>query len=402
MNIMRIIIVALSLVLGIGCGRAEDGLAVRNVVVARDGKAMLAIETAFESDVFFGYELKVQLPKGLSIALNSSGKPVAESHTDLDIVGSVLSTTADATTYQFVASKMGNPRIPAGSYVLATMPIESDGTLAVGSELACSVNDILFSDGTQTGRKMQNLAFTVTVSDKVVLDENSPVVPMATDGSTDLLVKRTIKAGEWSTLCLPFEMDGAQVEAAFGDDVELAEFDSYELNDDGAIEVFFTESDPADGLYSNWPYIVKTSRAIAEFELHAQVEPDEEAAVTKYETGKGKNKKTVGTFTGTLHAGTVIPQSNLFLNGNKFYYSVGKTKSKAFRAYFWFEDLIADLGTADARISLHVDERQPSAIATPTGEAAEAVPLYDLQGRQVEQPVKKGIYVRAGKKIVTK
>ena len=402
MNIMRIIIVALSLVLGIGCGRAEDGLAVRNVVVARDGKAMLAIETAFESDVFFGYELKVQLPKGLSIALNSSGKPMAESHTDLDIVGSVMSTTADATTYQFVASKMDNPRIPAGSYVLATMPIESDGTLAVGSELACSVNDILFSDGTQTGRKMQNLAFTVTVSDKVVLDENSPVVPMATDGSTDLLVKRTIKAGEWSTLCLPFEMDGAQVEAAFGDDVELAEFDSYELNDDGAIEVFFTESDPADGLYSNWPYIVKTSRAIAEFELHAKVEPDEEAAVAEYETGKGKNKKKVGTFTGTLHAGTVIPQSNLFLNGNKFYYSVGKTKSKAFRAYFWFEDVIADLGTAEARISLHVDERQPSAIATPTGEAAEAMPLYDLQGRQVEQPVKKGIYVRAGKKIVTK
>ncbi len=398
MNIRKIVII-LSLILGMGYAYADDELTVRDVTVARNGKAILAIETAFESDVFFGYQLEVVLPKGLTITLNSDGKPTAESYTALDIVGSVLSKTSEYTTYQFVATKMGNPRIPAGNYVLLSMPIESDGTLEVGTVLECSVTNILFSDGTQTGKTMSNRAFTVTITDKMVLDENSPVVPMATDGVVDLLVKRTIKGGEWSTICLPFDMTEDDLYDAFGNDVQLAEFDTYEVNDDGGIEVNFYETDMSKGLYANWPYLIMTSADVTSFEVTAEVKPHEDEAIAEYETGKGKNKRTVGTFTGTLHAGTVIPADNLFLNGNNFHYSVGKTRCKAFRAYFWFEDVLSDVENASSRISFFVEHDMTG--ISKIQHVNETNNVFDLQGRHVVKPAK-GIYVKDGKKVIIK
>ena len=402
----------LSLFLGMATAHAEDGLTVRDLSVFKSGRAMLAIETAFESDVFFGYQLEVVLPKGLFITLNDEGKPTAESHTVLDIVGSVLRTTDEATTYQFVATKMGNPTIPSGNYLLVTMPIETDGTLDVGSVLNCSVSNILFSDGTQTGKALADQTFVVTVSDKVILDENSPAVPIGTDEEVDILLKRTIKANQWSTLCLPFDMTEEQVYAAFGSDVQFAAFEKYELSD-GIITVFFADINMAEegGLYANYPYIIKTSQDISQFEVTAAISPSEEDAVEKYIKRVGRKDVVVGTFTGTLHAGTVIPAENLFLSDNKFFYSVGKTKCKAFRAYFWFQDVIADYSSADSRISLQVNAGSSSGIRHNDVDIHEVSPYnndtYDLQGRHVMEthkvtPYRKGLYIHNGRKEVIK
>lgn len=399
---LRTIIAMLSLSLGLGYAHAEDGLTVRDVIIAKDGKAVLAIEAAFESNTFFGYQLEVVLPKGISISLNGDGKPMAESHTALDITGSILHTTSETTSYQFVATKMGNPRIPAGSYVLLTMPLETDGSLDVGDAPTGAVRNIIFSDGTQSGKTMPDIDFTVNISDVVVLDENSPVIPLATDDEVDILVKRTITANEWSTLCLPFDMTEQQVHAAFGPDAELAEFDSYEVDDDGNIAVYFIDTDLSDGIYGNWPYIIRTSKAIADFEVHAQIAPDEESAVCEYQTGSGKKKRTVGTFTGTLHAGVTIPNEHLFLSSNNFCYSVGKTKCKAFRAYFWFEDVLPDLNGSASRIAMSFADNTTAVGPRSSGKNNPAVGIvYDLQGRGVKRPAG-GIYIKSGKIFVEK
>ena len=114
-------------------------------------------------------------------------------------------------------------------------------------------------------------------------------------------------------------------------------------------------------------------------------------------TGKGANRKT-GKFIGTYQAGTVVPENSLFLSGNKFWYSAGKTKMKAFRAYFTLDDVLAEATQASARIMLNIDGETTGMHAVQDGEDDGSV--YDLLGRRVENPAKNGIYIRKGKKEV--
>lgn len=385
---------------------AGNSLFVRDVIIAKNGAVGLAIETDFEKEDFIGYQFDVTLPKGLAFKLNSSHKVETTSYTKLDIDGSVISSSETSTTYRLLASKTGNPRIPSGSYVLLTMVLESDGSLNVDDVKECSLTGIKFSDSSQQKTEVEDVNFNVTISDKVVLDENYPAVPEATTGEVDILVKRTIKANQWSTICLPFKMTEAQVYSAFGNGVQVAEFKEgekgYEVKDDGSIEVSFINtvvSGTGVYIYANWPYIIKTSTDISEFEVKAKITPNEEGAVDIYAT-TGKEPETLRKFIGTFHAGTIIPQNNLFLSDNKFYYSVGKTKCKAFRAYFWFKDVLADLNSAGSRITLQFNDDSTTGIRNLRGEETDAT-IYDLQGRRVKKQ-SKGLYIVNNKKVVIK
>ena len=241
------ILLLLALLLNMGSAWADSRLLVRDVMVAKEGTTVLAIETNFEKDDFIGYQFDLTLPKGLSLTLDANSKIAATSYTELDIDGKVYNATETTTTYRLLASKMGNPRIPSGAYVLLSVTLESDGSLDVNKVCQCSLTGIKFSDSRQQKTEMDDVSFTVTISDKVILDENSAVVPPATDEEVDILVKRTIKANQWSTICLPFDMTEEQLYEAFGDDVQLAEFDIYEegytVNDDGSIVVNFVDVD---------------------------------------------------------------------------------------------------------------------------------------------------------------
>ena len=130
-------------------------------------------------------------------------------------------------------------------------------------------------------------------SGPTILDETSLVVPEETTTPVDIKVLRTIKAGEWSTICLPFAMTGEEVTAAFGDDVQLADFIDYEVEEDEEenivkINVNFENLDPTDGMEANYPYLIKINKTedITEFTANAVIEPDEENAVVEYDNGR--------------------------------------------------------------------------------------------------------------------
>lgn len=401
----RLLLVLLSLILGIGKSKADDRLIVRDMALTQNGKGTLVIETAFDSDVFFGYQFEVVLPKGLTITLDENGKPIAESHTALEIVGSVLLATDEAITFQFIASKMGNPRIPQGNYVLATMPIETDGTLEVGDVLECRVSEILFSDGTQTGKDMDDCNFTVTITDRVTLDESSTTAPAATDGKVNVLVRRTISAGNWNTLVLPFAMTAEQVTAAFGEDVKLADFMGVETTKDEeenvtSMKVNFVQ---ATAIEANHPYLIKVVNAITEFPVEGVIiNPEAEPSVDRDEM-KVKVGKTTYTFynrfVGTYVAGTTVEAQMLFLNGNKFYYSDGTVTMKAFRAYFDFYDVLTDVENG-VKLNIMVDGEETH-IGDVKHERVNSEKCFDLTGRKVRQAIK-GVYIMDGRKVMVK
>ena len=382
--------------------QATDRLKVEDVVLAIGNKSTLTIEADFEKDNFIGYQLDITLPKGLSLSLDAGNRPAAVSFTDLDITGSIHTTTATSTTYRFVASKMGNPRLPAGSYTLLTATIEDDGSLSVDDVEACTITSIKFSDANQQGTNFDDVMFNVTVTNEIILDENSTIVPNPATG-TNVRVKRTIQANEWSTICLPFAMTEAQVKAAFGDDVQLGDFCDTQSEYDGDNVVGISLSfEDATKIEANHPYIIKVSQPVTEFTVDGvDIDPAEDDALVEVDNGlTGRRRVVYGSMYGTYHAQTELEELSLFLNSNKFWYSKGLTKMKAFRAYFVLLDVLTDVERANARISFSFDEDTMTAVRE-IGKTSPDSSLYNLQGQRVEHP-RHGLYIKDRKKVIAK
>ena len=251
---------------------------------------------------------------------------------------------------------------------------------------------------------------TVNYMERMVLDENSTNLP---DAATDVnvRVKRAISAGNWSTICLPFAMTEEQCKEAFGPDVLIADFTGTESVCDEENNVVGIKAgfQSVTSMEKNHPYIIKVKEKITEFTADGvNIEPDEGACI-EFDNGEtGTERVVYSGFYGTYKANTVLDEFTLFLSDNKFYYSAGKTKMKAYRAYFEFLDILTDVKeNAGAKIAFMMDYI-PTHIE---GFAADKVYLegavYTIGGQLVGKDVdmnqlKKGVYIRNGKKFVVK
>ena len=124
------------------------------------------------------------------------------------------------------------------------------------------------------------------------------------------------------------------------------------------------------------------------------VEPEEEPMIN-YGT-KRKPKAFVGTYV----AETVIENGCLFLSDNKFWYSVGATKSKGYRGYFDFDDLLPEFedNYAGVRAAIVFVDETTGVREMVNGQSVDGQ-SFDLSGRRVTKP-KKGIYIMNGSKVV--
>ena len=380
---------------------------VEPMTVAKGTQATLSFQMKNNTDIR-SFQFDLYLPEGVTAVTNSNGR---------------------------IMASLSSGRLPEDDEHTLTMAFQPNGAIRflcgsqydesfTGTDGEIATLQVLISDSMNEGNypiiikdmrlsktdinqyfDSDNIETTLTVGDNtVVLDENSTEVPVATSGDVDIKVKRTIYANEWSTICLPFDMTETQLKEAFGDDVELSEFDSYDAEYDAddnvtSIVVNFSPVNLTEGLYANTPYIIRTKSDISEFDVTATINPDEENALVEYDNGKtGKRREVYGTFYGTYHANTIVPANALFISGNNFYYSTGLTKMKAFRAYFEFEDVLSSVdGSATIRMSMDRDLTGISDVL----QDAPADTYYDLQGRRVLRP-SKGVYIYQGKKIYVK
>gem|GEM_PF-1384829 len=235
------------------------------------------------------------------------------------------------------------------------------------------------------------------ITEAVVLEETSTEEPMAIN-DVNVWMERTIKADEWSTICLPFAMTAEQVKATFGEDVELGDFAGYEITKDVNDQVvgLNVKFNDATAIQANHPYIIKVTNDMSDFLVEeVNVTPVENpvyAVVERTATQKSE-------FVGTYVAETVVPSDALFLSGNKFWYSTGLTKMKAFRAYFDFYDILPEVEGAGAPVFISFGgETTRLDQLNIDGEDSN---YYDLNGRVVKTP-QKGVYIRNGKKVIVK
>ncbi len=401
----------------------DDVIYVEPVTVTPGSRQTLSIQMKNSGPVA-GFQFRLQLPEGITVAQDEEGFNMVELSTErttarkTDYFNSEFQ--QDGTLLVLCGSSTKNPStgrvytFSGNEGEVARITIDVPADYPFGVYEVSVLDGVLSSDEEQRTALQSAVTSELTIGDNsIVLDENSTEIPEATDGDVNILVKRTLKKGQWSTICLPFDITAEQVYEVFGDEVQLQEFTDYEVTqyDDEdkpvSILVRFADIDiEGEGFYANYPYLIKTPADISEFRVTATITPDEENAVAEYDNGKtGRQRKVYGSLIGTYHAQTVVPQDGLFLNDNKFWYSTGETKMKAFRAYFMFNDVISFPYNSGANIDFVFDGT--SAIRGVKDMSVEDGMVYTLQGQFLGKGIDlkklpRGIYIINGKKQVIK
>ena len=395
------------------CGGASaQTLSVADVEALPGETVAYTLKIDVEGGDYKGFQYQMTFPAtgfataGTTVA-NADWDGASFSVGDLDAAGQ-----ANASAYS-----SSDTSIPDGERVIGTVKFMVAESVATG-DYDVTISDFNFLDGTNYV-PVADVTFKVKVVERhiVVLDENATVAPAEATG-VDVRVLRTIGAGVWSTICLPFAMSEAQTKEAFGDDVQIADFTGCEATYDDAeeniIALKVNFEDVAE-MEANHPYIIKVGSDVTEFSVEGvDITPSDELSVDRDEDRYKRNGKwyyDYNSFIGTYEAGTEIPENSLFLSGNKFWYSAGKTTTKAFRGYFAFYMVLSDITAAEARISLWIDGGATTGISNIEHSTLNIEhSVYDLQGRRMESSVsnsqcsilKKGLYVKDGKKIIIK
>ena len=390
----------------VGRASAQESVSVNDFLVPQGGEAYLDINYSLEGvGPYVGFMFIVDLPEGLSLVEdeNTPGYPWYD-----EKVTAISRLSVTTTPTGFAATpKTAEATINGNSGLLMRLKVAADAELEVGSKYTATLKEVSFNvrdeEFNVTKKPVGDVTFNITIDDnRIKFDENADALPVYTDGEKgNVRMTRTINANRWSTICLPFQLTKAKAEAAFGSDVQLAEFTgfstTYEDEDTpvpSSITITFTpyELKGTKPMKGGVPYLIKTSKDIESFEAD---DVTLFAAVTDVE--KADDYDTPGKFTGSM-VKTVVPANGLFISDQNFYYSTGNTAIKAFRG--WFElGAVLDKET-EFGVKMYIDDIETGIDALRVKDATGTI--YDLGGRKVAKPSQSGVYIVNGKKVMVK
>lgn len=279
---------------------------------------------------------------------------------------------------------------------------------------------------------LEGAAGDVKIVDYILLDEENEAMTVTLAGlnstkaspkTTNVKMRRTVKLGQWNTICLPFDLTKTEVENVFGSGTKVEELSS--LNYDSTSKSYtlvFAAVKEADGslMKAGVPYLIKpgttksdekTSVQLYGFSNKNIICPADENYLYIPDGKEVTNNvnSTKLTMQGEYNHRMISPdeatdvKSIYVISGNKIYYVDSEVEMKGFRCYFVAEETVSGSGAklfSGARL-MHSDGTSTELRlikAEPTGDA-DAV--YDLLGRKcVEQT--KGVVIKNGKKRIVK
>lgn len=319
--------------------------------------------------------------------------------------------------YRFVITNLSGSKLVEGD--MLELPISASanitGTTLIGTATGSTASDgspkIALSgvDGSDSYTQ-DDFTFNIILTNEYILDERSTTAPTKAN-NVDVHVKRSLKAGKWNTICLPFAMTEDQVKEAFGSDVVLADFagckSTIEGSDITGLTLNFTTLSSVS-IAMRHPYLIKISgTADIDYEEGFRVK-GVNVNGTGTPTISAENGNFVGTYVSKLIGSEEEPV--LYISDDKFYIAVGKSKLKAFRGYFELFDLIFYMDyikETGAKIDLSVDGEATAIEGIDTNQRV-VEGVYDLQGRKVMvkdgdiNNLQRGLYIINGKKVAIK
>lgn len=286
------------------------------------------------------------------------------------------------TKFAFEATQVGDLTVSTGTYNSATRTWEGNAQ-TISLTIPDGEKATWFQSMTVTYSKVATTA-------SLTLDENADDTNTkieANKGKTvDVTLTRSLKAGVWNTICLPFDVTAEQVESILKATGNVKEFDK---DDKATATIFFK---PATEMKAGVPYLIK---------------PTEDATVLNFKDVTINNVDELNRINGNDYCicgvfGKYAMNTNgteLFLNAaGKFVApAVGKETMKGFRAYF-----NVPLNVSAAAININIDG-ETTGINNIETEATVNGKVYNLNGQYVGNSLnglKKGIYVVNGKKVI--
>ena len=319
-----------------------------------------------------------------------------------------------------------------GRYILFSMPDQGvKHTIAAGNGTIMNFKlniaetvvpgdyTITFEDVRISGENNEPVSSTIasatlTVKEMttVTLDEESTTVPTATTEPVIAKVKRSIKAGQWSTICLPFAMTSEQLTEAFGDGVALAEFTGYEVEDNNysepsGITLQFTKLAETAGTVANNPYLIKVTKDITYTDgftvKNVTLDPRNNARVSITKEDDDLNAYTIHFFAYLIKS--KLPKNSFFISESKFYKVTTSDKYiKGFRAGF----RLTNIEPAFAKpMGIDIDGEATSIFEIKANERTLTDGVYTINGQYVGKNVDsntlpKGVYIINGQKKIVK
>ncbi len=384
--------------------KAGVTLNVPDVNIIPGGTSNVVICFNLGNQPYTAFQFDIDYPEGISSVSDAGGNPSfirGDAYSESHNVSSIYTLQGFD---RFQCFSVSSTPFSAQNGTLLILPIKAQKTLAEGTYQA-TISPIEFVQTDATPNRPDAVTFNITVDRNVVLDETS-IVPPASASGVNVQVKRTIDANKWSTICLPFAMQEDLVKECFGDDVLLCDFagtETYFDNDNNVTRITVNFND-AKAIAANHPYIIRVSQPVAEFSVeNVDIVAGEDEAFVEFDNGMSGSRRVVYSgFYGTYHAGTLLDKYTLFLSDNLFWYSMGKTKLKAFRAYFNFLDVLTEMEEAGAKVNLRTNNHETGINSTGGFRQTDATKsTYNLAGQRVGSNYK-GIVIVNGKKQLKK
>ena len=371
---------------------------------------------AEEDAIFKGFQMEFILPEGFKQAPGARlGAELSANNPELNLRTSERNDGNERPTNVYLGFQVDRTRFPVGEGIeLFTFYVQCEEGVELG-DYSFTTTCLTLSDmktGTDYKCEQKTMTLRVVEYQPRRISEDDTDLPEASMEYEDIIVNRTIKADTWSTLTLPFDLDGDKVVEIFGDDVQIAEFVDYDKNEMGQYVVNFKSIEAESGLESNYPYIIKTKNAMTEFcARDVIVNADEDDACIYFDNGKPwyySNYEWYASMNGTLRYGITVPVNGFFLRNNKFYVSGGNSVLQGLRAYFIIKEFDY-LGTGSSNISFMVDGEQ-TAIEDISVNGNEIVSgdVFSVDGtfrgraEEVVNSLPRGIYIVNNKKLLVK
>lgn len=296
---------------------------------------------------------------------------------------------------------------PAGCVI--NRIVFTDKSSSPVSNLSFSIGEIDSNSKTWTGSakaltmevaQSQVFIQTMTIyfvkdTETLTLNETAINNNIEAKAGVNVTLKRTMQAGVWNTICLPFDVTYDDAKAAFGNDVKIAELDG---SSTGTTLSFKNVTNNV--IKASVPYLIKpTIDAPADGYKFEGVEKTE-AAVNPKEVQTAGGLYFNGVYNMVDATKEVASGYNAaFLGANNTVFGAKQgTNMKGFRAYF-----AIPTGVKASELRVVIDGTATS-IKNIDSEVVESnAPVYNLQGQRVDaNNLTPGIYVKAGKKFVVK